>query len=163
MTNAQSTVWVLTARETEALLQRNHVGRLAFINHRRVDIEPIGYVYHEGAIYGRAAPGARMTALGGQPWVALQVDEIRDAFDWQSAVAKGTLYVVEPGMSAQLDDHYEKALRTIRSVMPDALTVNDPVPARTILFRIHIDEMEGRAAEQSTADTSRLKQNTEVL
>jgi nitroimidazol reductase NimA-like FMN-containing flavoprotein (pyridoxamine 5'-phosphate oxidase superfamily) len=154
---------VLTATETEALLRRNHVGRIAFINRRRVDIEPIGYVYHEGAIYGRAAPGARMTALGSQPWVALQVDEIRNAFDWQSAVAKGTLYVVEPGVSSQLDEPYEKALRTIRSVMPDALTANDPVPSRTILFRIHIDEMEGRAAEQSTADTSRLKLNTEVL
>ncbi len=43
-------------------------------------------------------------------------------------------------------EQYDKALRLIRSAMPEALTEDDPVPARTILFRIHIDEMEGRAA-----------------
>jgi nitroimidazol reductase NimA-like FMN-containing flavoprotein (pyridoxamine 5'-phosphate oxidase superfamily) len=149
MQRATTTFRVLTPRKAESLLRRNHVGRIAFRNGPRVDVEPIGYVFEDGAIYGRAAPGARMKALGGQPWVAFQVDEIRGPFDWESVVAKGTVYVVEPGMSALLDEHYEKALRIIRSAMPDALTPTDPVPARTILFRIHIDEIEGRAAGHS--------------
>jgi nitroimidazol reductase NimA-like FMN-containing flavoprotein (pyridoxamine 5'-phosphate oxidase superfamily) len=149
MQRAATTFRVLTPREAESLLRRHHVGRIAFRNGPRVDVEPISYVSEDGAIYGRAAPGTRMTALGGQPWVAFQVDDIRGPFDWESVVARGTVYVVEPGMSALLDEHYEKALRVIRSAMPDALTARDPVPARTILFRIHIDELEGRAAGHS--------------
>lgn len=130
----------------EALFRRHNVGRIAFTDGRRVDIEPIGYVYDSGAIYGRAAPGSRMKALSGRPWVAFQVDEVRGALDWESVVAKGTVYLVEPSLTMPQSAQYEKALRIIRSVLPDALTEADPVPDRTILFRIHIDEMEGRAA-----------------
>jgi nitroimidazol reductase NimA-like FMN-containing flavoprotein (pyridoxamine 5'-phosphate oxidase superfamily) len=140
------TTKTLARPEIEALLRRHHVGRIAFTDGRRVDIEPIGYVYDDGAIYGRAAPGTRMKALSGEPWVAFEVDEIRSAYDWESAVVKGTVYIVEPGPAPAMREHYDKALRTIRSVMPEALTERDPAPARTILFRIHIDEMEGRAA-----------------
>lgn len=136
----------LTGPEMEAMLRRHNVGRLAFTDGRRVDVEPIGYVYDEGAIYGRAAPGTRMTALRGQPWVAFEVDEIRGHFDWESVVAKGTVYIVEPGQSMPMREHYEKALRIVRSVMPDALTDHDPAPTRTILFRLQIDDMEGRSA-----------------
>ena len=137
----------LTRPEMEALLRRHNVGRIAFTDGRRVDVEPIGYVYDDGAIYGRAAPGTRMTALRGRPWVAFEVDEIRDAFDWESVVAKGTVYIVEPGQSMPMREHYEQALRAVRSVMPDALTDRDPVPTRTILFRVQIDDMQGRSAQ----------------
>jgi uncharacterized protein len=140
----------LTPPEIEAMLQRHRVGRIAFTDGRRVDIEPIGYVYDDGAIFGRAAPGTRMTALRGRPWVAFEVDEIRSPFDWQSVVVKGSVYVVEPGDAMPMREHYEKALQAIRSVMPDALTANDPMPTRTILFRLHIDELEGRAASATS-------------
>jgi len=139
----------------EALLRRHHVGRIAFVGARRVDIEPIGYVYEDGAIFGRAAPGTRMEALRGRPWVAFEVDEIRGLFDWESVVVKGTVYIVDPPETLLLREPYEKALGVIRSVMPDALTDRDPFPARSILFRIHIDEMEGRSAVPLSASGPR--------
>ena len=141
----------LTAQEIEALLRRHNVGRIAFTSERRVDVEPISYVYNDGAIYGRAAPGTRMEALRGRPWVAFEVDEIRGAFDWESVVIKGTAYIVEPGQTMRLREPYEHALRVIRSVMPEALTERDPFPMRSILVRIHIDEMKGRCAEERAA------------
>lgn len=144
----------LSRTEIEALLRRHNVGRIAFTDGRRVDIEPIGYAFYDGAIYGRAAQGTRMTALHKWPWVAFEVDEIRGAFDWESVVAKGTAYIVEPGEMMHLREPYERALRVIRSVMPDALTDRDPFPTRSILFRIHIDEMEGRCSEPAPAATA---------
>ena len=148
------TIRHLAEREIEALLRRHNVGRLAFTDGRRVDIEPIGYVYEEGALFGRAAPGTRMSALHKYPWVAFEVDEIRNPFDWESVVVKGTVYIVEPGQAMPMREHFETALRAIRTVMPDALTDRDPFPARSILFRIHIDEMEGRSAEPESATES---------
>ena len=136
----------LTRPEMEALLRRHNVGRIAFSDGRRVDIEPIGYVYDDGAIYGRASPGTRMNALAGRPWVAFEIDEIRGPFDWESVVVKGTVYVVESAEAMPMREHYEKALRVIRSAMPEALTDRDSAPKRTILFRLQIDEMEGRSA-----------------
>ena len=60
----------LDAVEMVDLLARNHVGRLAYSFHDRVDIEPIHYVYADGAFYLRTEPGleaehARARALGG--------------------------------------------------------------------------------------------------
>lgn len=136
----------MTPPEMEAILRRHHVGRIAFYNENRVDIEPISYVYHDGALYGRAAEGTRMDALTSQPWVAFEVDEIRGPFDWDSVVVKGTVYVVEPGQVAPLRERYEHALGVIRTALPEALTERDPAPARTTIFRLHIDAMEGRSA-----------------
>ena len=137
---------ILDRTEMEALLRRHNVGRIAYTDGRRVDIQPVNYVYHDGALYGRAAEGTRMRALAGRPWVAFQIDEIRSPFEWESVVVKGTVYVVEPGDAPALREQYEKALQVIRSVLPEALTPDDPAPARTILLRVHIDEMEGRAS-----------------
>ena len=136
----------LSREEVEAILRSHRVGRIAFRDERRVDIEPISYVYEDGAVYGRAAPGTRMRALAGRPWVAFEVDDIRGPFDWESVVVKGSVYIVEPGQAIPMREHYEKALRVIRSVMPDAFTDRDQAPSRTILFRLHIDDMEGRSA-----------------
>ena len=146
MPPATTNIRNLTRPEMEEFLRRHNIGRIAFLNGRRVDIEPISYVFADGALYGRAAPGTRTHALAGQPWVAVQVDEIRAPFDWESVVVKGTVYVVQPSQLSPLRERYEQALRTIRSAMPDVLTERDTAPERTILFRLHIDEMEGRTA-----------------
>lgn len=150
----------LTQPEIEAMLRRHRVGRIAFRDERRVDIEPISYVYEDGALYGRAAPGTRMNALAGQPWVAFEIDDIRGPFDWESVVVKGTVYVVEPVQAMPMREHYERALEVIRSVMPDALTENDSAPKRTILFRLQIDEMQGRSAQPGSPVATRPSDGT---
>jgi len=61
-------------------------------------------------------------------------------------VLKGTVYFLHPDKVSHPADAYDHAVRVIKSVMPQALTRDDPVPDRTILFRVHVDEMVGRAA-----------------
>lgn len=141
-----ATIRELTRAEMEHLLRRQTVGRIAFTDGRRVDIEPISYVYVDGSIYMRAAPGTRMNALRGRPWVAFEVDDIRSHSDWESVVVKGTVYLVEPIEAMPMRENYATALRAIRSLMPDALTPDDPLSERRFLFRLHIDEMEGRSS-----------------
>lgn len=155
MTNPPVTFRNLKRHEMEALLARHHVGRLAFAFQGRVDIEPIHYVFHEGALYGRTTFGTKLTVLMHHPWVAFEVDEIRGPLDWQSVVVKGTVYFPEPGDSEQLRTAYESAVGVIRSAMPAAFTTDDPVPDRSILFRIHIHEIEGRAGESATVGETR--------
>ena len=132
--------------EIEAMLRSQHYGRLAFAFRDRVDIEPIHYVYDDGWIYGRTAPGTKLTVLTHHPWVAFEIDEVRDLFEWRSAVVKGTVYFVEPDGSPQQDEVYDRALAALRQLVPETLAEGDPAHARTVVFRIHIDEMHGRAA-----------------
>ena len=145
---SQTTVSIrdLDKTECERLLSRNHVGRIAFTFKDRVDIEPIGYVYSEGAIYARTTPGTKLTVIAHHPWAAFEVDEVRGPFDWESVVVKGTVYLVDELPTPHAAQSYEHARELLRSAMPAAFTTDDPVPQRSILLRMHIDEWTGRVA-----------------
>jgi nitroimidazol reductase NimA-like FMN-containing flavoprotein (pyridoxamine 5'-phosphate oxidase superfamily) len=132
--------------EIEAMLKAQSYGRLAFSFRDRVDIEPIHYVYEEGWLICRTAPGTKLTQLAHHPWVAFEIDEVRGLFQWRSVVVKGTVYFVEPDSSGGHDDAWQTSLAALRRLVPAALMVDDPTPGRNVVFRIHIDEMHGRAA-----------------
>jgi uncharacterized protein len=128
----------------KAILTRNYVGRLAYVFHDAVDIVPLHYTYEDGWLYGRTSPGPKLRKLHHHQWVAFEVDEVEDWFEWRSVVVRGGLYQLDEGLA--LPDVREHALEVLRRFMPAALTEADPVPSRTMLFRIHIDSMTGRRA-----------------
>jgi nitroimidazol reductase NimA-like FMN-containing flavoprotein (pyridoxamine 5'-phosphate oxidase superfamily) len=136
--------------ECESLLRAHAHGRLAFTFHDRVDIEPIHYIYDEGWIVGRTGAGTKLTVLTHHPWVAFEVDEVESAFSWRSVVAKGTVYsLAEDGVAPDAPARLH-AIELLRRVFPAAFTEDDPLPTRTFLFRIHVDELTGRASETGT-------------
>ena len=132
-------------RDVEALLRRNYVGRIGFSFRDSVDIRPIGYVYDEGWLYGRTSLSDKLTTLRHNQWVAFEVDEVEGPFDWKSVILHGTFYRLESEGSEYDVRLYEKGLSTLRTLMPTALTENDPVPFRTEFFGIAIDSMSGRS------------------
>lgn len=134
----------LSRDESIALLERNHIGRLAFTFRDRVDIEPISYVYADGWLYARTSPGTKLNTVEHNPWVAFEVDEIKDRFDWRSVVVRGTIYFLEDGPAGR--EAYENALAILRTAEAEALTPSDTAPFRQTLFRIHTDDISGRQA-----------------
>ena len=159
LTVKQPKFFVLTPKDCADVLQRNDVGRLAFINREIVDIEPIGYVAQGGWIFLRSAYGAKLESLAHNPYVAFEVDEIQGPLDWRSVVVHGTIYLL-PHDGAPLEQReYHRAVEALRSMMPDALTDRDPVPERQIVYGLHIDRVDGRMAQSNAeaAKTSRLK------
>ena len=136
----------LIDREIEALLSRNHVGRIAFSFHYSVDIRPIHYVYHDGWLYGRTSHSDKLVTLRHNQWVAFEIDEVSGMFDWMSVVVHGTFYRLD---SEGVDhDHslYERAVRSLRELTPETLTDRDPLPFRTEVFAVHIDSRTGRSS-----------------
>ena len=132
--------------EIEQVLARNNVGRIAFSLHDRVDIEPINYVFDGGWIYGRTSPGAKLATIAHHPWVAFEVDEVKGLFNWVSVVVKGAFYLVDPDTSVRQDPAFSHGVELLRALIPETLTANDPTPFRHSVFRIHLDEVYGRAA-----------------
>jgi len=139
----------LTADEAAELLARNHIGRLAFSFHDRVDIEPLSYVFADGAIYLRTAPGSKLETLAHSPWVAFEVDEVEGQFDWRSVVVHGTVYVLHDSGGEIARETYRVALDRIRQLVPKALTHRDPTPTRQVVLKLHLTEMRGRSASSS--------------
>ena len=140
------TIRELTRVECEAVLRRQRVGRIAFAFERRVEILPIHYVYDDGWLYGRTSPGTKIDMWLHSHWVAFEVDEERALFDWTSVIAHGGLYLLQPDVRPMDVNALEHALNVLRRLAPDTDGLYDPVPHRTIVFRIHVDEMTGRSA-----------------
>ena len=130
----------------KTLLAKNHIGRIAFVVDGHVELQPVHYVYADGALYGRTSFGAKYVAWMHRPFVAFEVDESEGPYDWRSVVARGTVYVLGPrGTPAERKD-YAKATRLIQERNPLAFTPRDPTPFRGVVFRIEINEMTGRQA-----------------
>jgi nitroimidazol reductase NimA-like FMN-containing flavoprotein (pyridoxamine 5'-phosphate oxidase superfamily) len=145
-TSSSPTIRSLTRAECDALLARNHVGRIAFSFHDRVDVQPIGYVYEAGWIFGRTSEGHKLTTLEHNRWLAFEVDEVRGPFDWASVVVHGSFHVLDPEGTERDQAVVQRAVHLLRDVVPESFTAEDPVAFRTVLFRISVGEMTGRAA-----------------
>ncbi|HEX6052289.1 MAG TPA: pyridoxamine 5'-phosphate oxidase family protein [Gemmatimonadaceae bacterium] len=142
----------LDATESNRLLMRNHVGRIAYSFRDRVDIEPISYIYADGRIYIRTAPGSKLTTLSHAPWVAFEVDEVTGPHDWRSVVVHGTVYVLEDRGSEVARESYRRAVGHLRTLMPQAFGDSDPTPERTVVMQLHPDTITGREARPVVAD-----------
>ncbi len=136
----------LDREEMEQLLARNNVGRIAFSLHDRVDIEPINYVFDSGWIYGRTSHGTKLATIAHHRWVAFEVDEVHGMFQWSSVVVKGAFYLIDADTSIRQDPAFNRGVDLLRALIPQTLTANDPTPFRNSVFRIHLDEVTGRAA-----------------
>jgi nitroimidazol reductase NimA-like FMN-containing flavoprotein (pyridoxamine 5'-phosphate oxidase superfamily) len=142
----------LSTDEIQHLLQANHVGRLAFSLHDRVDIQPIHYVYDRGWLYGRTSVGQKSETLRHNQWVAFEVDEVSDTFNWRSVVVHGSFWILHPRGSQQALDLWAKAAELVSTVVPGSLTETDPVAFRQTLFRIAVNDARGRAAKHKIPD-----------
>jgi len=136
----------LSQHECFALLARNHVGRLAFAFHDRVDIQPLNYVYEAGWIYGRTSEGAKLVTLAHHQWVAFEVDEVDGAFDWRSVVVQGSFHRLDPDSPVPDAAAEAHGVQLLKIVVPETFTPGDPAPFRTVVFRIALGETTGRAA-----------------
>jgi nitroimidazol reductase NimA-like FMN-containing flavoprotein (pyridoxamine 5'-phosphate oxidase superfamily) len=135
--------------EAHDILARNHVGRIAFSFHDRVDIEPISYVFADGALYMRTAPGSKLETLAHSPWVAFEVDEVEGAFAWRSVVVHGTVYTLHDAGGEAARATYRTALDRLRQLVPTALSPDDPTPARHVILKLYLTSVTGRAASSS--------------
>ena len=145
-TRTDPTFRALDAEAVNALLARNHVGRIAYSFHDRVDIEPISYVFADGAIYMRTSRGSKLATLAHAPWVAFEVDEVAGPFEWQSVVAHGTVYVLENTGSTDARASYAHAVERIRGLAPTALSDDDPTPERHVVLKLFLSDVAGREA-----------------
>lgn len=130
----------LSAAASRAFLRASSVGRLAFLNRGRVDIQPVHYATRGDWLFLRSAEGSKLTALAHNPYVAFEIDDVRDTSNWKSVVARGTMYLLDAV-------ERQRAVRALRETMPETLTPDDPTPERDVVYGIHVDEVSGRMAE----------------
>jgi nitroimidazol reductase NimA-like FMN-containing flavoprotein (pyridoxamine 5'-phosphate oxidase superfamily) len=135
----------LSQAESEALLERNSVGRVAFSFQDLVDIRPIHYVFADGWLFGRTSAGDKLVTLRHNQWVAFEVDEIAGPLDWLSVVVRGSFYRLLNEGNVHDKKLYDRALAAVRTLSPHALTDRDPLAFRTEVFGVSIDSITGKS------------------
>jgi nitroimidazol reductase NimA-like FMN-containing flavoprotein (pyridoxamine 5'-phosphate oxidase superfamily) len=150
----------LSPTQCEQMLARHHIARLAYSHQDRVDVEPIHYVFHDQWIYMRTQPGTKLSRIVHNPWVALEIDESRALFDWDSVVVRGRLQLLDNGPHDAARARYRTAVEALRTLIPEALTKDDPTPDRTIICGVFVDALEGRRARTGGAEAAPSSQPT---
>ena len=143
-------ITAMSAGACQAMLVHHHVGRMAFCFHERVDITPIHYVYSDGWLFARTSHGAKMDVLAHAPWVAFEVDEVEDVFDWRSVVVHGTVHAMERDGSPLDAEHWARGIELLREIVPETGTDDDPVPFRSLVFGIYVHTVTGRSSSTRT-------------
>lgn len=142
----------LGREECHSLLARNRVGRIAFARGNRIDILPLHYVFADGALCGRTARGTRLDRVSenfSNAWpAAFEVDEVDGLFEWRSVVVHGNLHAATPGDEEwhRNSPDWERAVRAVRTLVPQAFSDGDPTPFRDVLVRLDVVEISGREA-----------------
>lgn len=139
----------LSLEESEELLSRHQVGRLAYTLRNHVDIVPIHYVYDDGWIYVRSAMGQKLMSVFRSPWVAFEVDEVENISSWMSVVVHGSVQVLDPEGPEVEVKALQKAIKALRRLNPQALRPGDTSPERNFVLRIAADRISGRASSPS--------------
>jgi Predicted flavin-nucleotide-binding protein len=129
--------------ECIAILDRNHIGRIAYSFRDRVDITTISYVYDDVWLYVRTEVGDKLVTMAHNRWVAFEVGEIDGIFDWRTVVVRGGIYVLDATEHAA---EHHRAVKLLRTLIPETFRDGDPAPFRDVVLRIHLDDVSGRAA-----------------
>lgn len=131
----------LSEDETRKLLASERVGRLGCIFDGAPYVVPVSYIFRDDRIYIHSLLGRKIAALRANPRACLQVDEIRDEYQWRSAIAYGNYH--------ELVDSVERnwALRELFERFPH-LTPVESVPVHdggssVIVFCIQVKQLSG--------------------
>ena len=131
----------LSENESRELLASGRVGRLGCIFDGAPYVVPVSYFLRGDRVYVHSLLGRKIAALRANPNACLQVDEIRDEYQWRSAIAFGDYH--------ELIDFTERdqAVRDLLERFPH-LTPVESVPVHdggssVVVFCIQIKRVTG--------------------
>ena len=143
----------LSRDQSLALLAKHHIGHVGISFHDILRVEIAAYVYADDWIYARMELGDELTTVQHHPWGAFEVDEVESIYDWRSVEVRGAVQFLSSDSHGRDWFEFANAVRLMRQVVPQVLTANDPLPQRSQIVRLHIDDIRGRAAESSAPTT----------
>jgi nitroimidazol reductase NimA-like FMN-containing flavoprotein (pyridoxamine 5'-phosphate oxidase superfamily) len=130
--------------ETEArnFIAAGKIGRLGCIDNGEPYVVPVNYVFEDMSIYSHSLPGRKIEALRSHPRACLQIDEIRDDFNWCSVIAFGNFEEIR--VPSERRSALGKLLGRFPLLTPvESAMAQDAGAPDSIVFRIVVDRITG--------------------
>ena len=127
-------------RDSLAILREGTLGRLGCIAADWPYVVPVNYFFDGRDIYIHTLPGKKLDALRANSRVCLQVDDIKDSYNWRSVIVYGTFEEVSN------EETRENVLTKLYSRLPHMTPVESRLvegAKETIVFRIKVEEVTG--------------------
>ena len=127
-----------------AILREGTLGRLGCIAADWPYVVPVNYYFDGDNIYIHTLPGKKLDALRVNPRVCLQVDEIKDPYNWRSVIAYGTFEEISN------EETQENILTKLYSRLPHMTPVESRLVKGmkgTVVFRVKVEEVTAMAEE----------------
>ena len=134
----------LSLEESRKLLDRQRIARLGCVlESGEPYVVPVNYFFRDDSIYIHSKFGLMIEALRGNPKACVQVDEIKDLFNWRSVVAFG--YFEEVTEESERDELLEELFGLFQELTPvEAPKLRRFESEETVLFRIRLRLITGR-------------------
>lgn len=131
-------------KDSLAILREGTLGRLGCIALGWPYVVPVNYFFDGTDFYLHTLPGKKLDALRANPRVCLQVDEIKNSYNWRSVIAYGTFEEISNA------ETQENVLIRLYRRFPHMTPVESWLvegAKGTIVFRIKVEEITGMAEE----------------
>jgi len=126
--------------ESRQMLREQHVGRLGCCLDSEPYVVPVSYLFEGDSIYVHSMPGRKIDTLRANPRACLQVDNVKNTYDWKSVIAYGFFF--------ELTDQAERRKMLVRlfNHFPHLTPVESRMEAnvdKAIVFCLKIDTISG--------------------
>jgi uncharacterized protein len=134
----------LSEEESREVLTFAQVGRLGCVDNGEPYVVPINYLFEDGSIYSHSLPGRKIEVLRTYPRACLQVDDIKDNFNWRSVIAYGNFEEIRGPSDRR--SVLGKLLTRFPLLTPvESVMAQDASALDSVVFRIRIDRITGVA------------------
>ncbi|HEY7496899.1 MAG TPA: pyridoxamine 5'-phosphate oxidase family protein [Vicinamibacterales bacterium] len=140
----------LSLEECQDALRRAGVGRLACVRYNQPYIVPISFELVDDALYGFAMAGRKIHWMRSNPNVCVEVDDIRDRFNWTSVIVEGRYEELTDSKTHEADRARAEQLFRGRPHWryPASATLDPARALNPVFYRIQIESISGRHAFQ---------------
>lgn len=127
-------------KDAQAILQASQFGRLGCIVNGAPYVVPTNYLYNGEDLYMHSLPGLKIQAMRQAPQICLQVDEVKDDYNWRSVIAFGEYEEITDA------EEREQLLGAMFQRLPHMTPVESQMTKgqeEVIVFRLRIERITG--------------------
>lgn len=134
----------LNQEEAQKLLGEKKIARLGCVlGNGEPYVVPVNYFYKDDCVYIHSTFGLKVEALRANPKACVQVDAVKDSFNWRSVVAFGEFEEITD--EKEQTEILQEFLNHFQNLTPvESISHSRMKSEETVLFRIRLRLITGR-------------------